>query len=91
MAKKLFVALLAITAAGCRMCSNSCDYSPAVAGSPYNGFDQRAGSAFNGEPLNTTSPVAAPVTAPTPPTPPTPQSPPATGLNPPAPLSTLAP
>jgi len=88
MAKKLFVAVLALAGAGCRMCSSPCDYSPAVAGSPYNGFDQRAGSAFNGEPVVTT-PAVAP--APTPPPVPSPQSPPATGLNPPAPLSTLAP
>jgi hypothetical protein len=68
MAKKLFVAVLAVAAAGCRMCSNSCDYSPAVAGSPHNAFTSRAGSASYVAPLVTTPPLTP---APVPPTPPT--------------------
>ena len=89
MAKKLILAVLALaSAAGCRMCADPCDYSPAVAGSPYNGFNHRAGSAFNGEPLNLTPQVVA---QPTPPVPPTPYSPPATGLNPPAPVAPIVP
>jgi hypothetical protein len=89
MSKKLIVAVLALaSAAGCRMCASPCDYSPAVAGSPYNGFNHRAGSAVNGEPLNTTPQVVA---SPTPPVRPTPMSTPETGLNPPAPLTPIAP
>jgi hypothetical protein len=67
MAKKLFtVLLLVVAAAGCRMCASSCDYSPAVAGSPHNAFTSRAGSAFNGTPVSTTPQTTAPL----PPTPP---------------------
>lgn len=59
MCNKLFAASVLLAAGGCRMCSDSCDYSPPVAGSPYNGFTQRAGSAFNGEVTVTTPPVPA--------------------------------
>jgi hypothetical protein len=65
MAAKLFAAVLIAAACGCRMCSDSCDYSPPVAGSPYTAFDTRAGSAFSGEPI---------VTTPTPPPRPSPDT-----------------
>ncbi|HEX6960407.1 MAG TPA: hypothetical protein VF175_00960 [Lacipirellula sp.] len=44
MSKILVAAVVLLGAGGCRMCSDSCDYSPPVAGSPYNAFTARAGS-----------------------------------------------
>jgi hypothetical protein len=44
MCKKLVASLTLLAAGGCRMCSDSCDYSPPVAGSPHNAFQTRAGS-----------------------------------------------
>ena len=67
MSTKLVAALIVVAASGCRMCSDSCDYSPPVAGSPYGGVHGRAGSAFSGELLSTL--------------PPTPQEPAATGTS----------
>jgi len=49
--KLIVTALLVVAAGGCRMCSDSCDYSPPVAGSPHNGMTSRAGSVFSGAPL----------------------------------------
>jgi hypothetical protein len=63
MSTKLVAALIVVAASGCRMCSDSCDYSPPVAGSPYGSVHGRAGSAFSGEIYPTV--------------PPTPQAPPA--------------
>ena len=48
MAPKLAAALVIVASCGCRMCSDSCDYSPPVAGSVYGGANGRAGSAFSG-------------------------------------------
>ena len=44
MCKKLVASLTLLAAGGCRMCSDPCDYSPPVAGSPYDTFHSRAGS-----------------------------------------------
>ena len=63
MSTKLVAALIVVAASGCRMCSDSCDYSAPVAGSPYGSVHGRAGSAFSGEIYPTV--------------PPTPQAPPA--------------
>ena len=66
MSKKLVAALAVLAAAGCRMCSDSCDYSPTVAGSPHNAMTSRAGSAFSGAPLATVPPPPnVPAEAPT--------------------------
>lgn len=56
MSNRLVAALVVLAAGGCRMCSDSCDYSPPVAGSPHNAYTSRAGSAFSGEPLATVAP-----------------------------------
>jgi hypothetical protein len=48
MAPKLAAALVIVASCGCRMCSDSCDYSPPVAGSVYGGVNGRAGSAVRG-------------------------------------------
>jgi hypothetical protein len=50
------VAALILTAAGCHMCSDCCDYSSPVANSPYAGTGGRAGSNSSG--MN--GPVASP-------------------------------
>jgi hypothetical protein len=57
MTKRLFALLPILALAGCRMCSDSCDYSPPVAGSPYDAIHSRAGSAFNGTVYPTTPPT----------------------------------
>lgn len=72
MTNRLAAAILLVAAAGCRMCSDSCDYSSPVADGPYAGTYGRAGSAFNGvvlsSPVEETPPVdaemAAPITQP---------------------------
>lgn len=58
MPTKLIVTALIVAASGCRMCSDSCDYSPPVAGSPYGGMTSRAGSAFSGFPLTSSESLA---------------------------------
>ncbi len=55
--KKPFALLAILAVSGCRMCSDCGDYSPPVAGSPYDGVNHRAGSAFNGEVYPTTPPT----------------------------------
>jgi hypothetical protein len=76
MSTKLIAAILVVAASGCRMCSDSCDYSPPVAGSPYNAFTARAGSAFTGEPVVTSEPPAQrPLSEMAPPLSPTPLTP----------------
>ncbi len=55
--KKILACLVLVSAAGCRMCSSCGDYSPPVAGSPYDAFHTRAGSAFNGSVYPTTPPT----------------------------------
>jgi hypothetical protein len=68
--KKLFACLVLTAVAGCRMCNSCTDYSPPVAGSPYDAFHTRAGSAFNGSVYPTTPPTPqAPTKAETPPMP----------------------
>jgi hypothetical protein len=44
MASRLLYALVLVASVGCRMCSDSCDYSPPVAGSPHDGLASRAGT-----------------------------------------------
>jgi hypothetical protein len=79
MSAKLIAALLVVAASGCRMCSDSCDYSPPVAGSPYGGANSRAGSAAGGAIL-----AAEPIEPQ--PLPPAPSEiPPAPAVTPPAP------
>lgn len=56
MVRELFAAAIVIAAGGCRMCSNTGDYSSPVPGGPRSGSLQRAGSAFNGQVYNTVPP-----------------------------------
>ena len=74
MFRKLVAALALVSASGCRMCSDSCDYLPPVADASLTGTNGRAGSAFNG--------LVYPTTPPTPQAP-TSASPPAPGMEPP--------
>ncbi len=65
MLKKLAAAALVLAAGGCRMCSDCCDYSPAVPGGPPLG-PVRSGSALGGgvyvEPMTPTyEPAPLPV------------------------------
>ncbi|MBA3483340.1 MAG: hypothetical protein H0T51_16145 [Pirellulales bacterium] len=70
MSTKLVAALIVLAASGCRMCSDSCDYSAPVAGSPYGSVHGRAGSAFSGEIYPTVPPTPqAPPASPAPATP----------------------
>lgn len=51
MRKKCLGAVLLLAAAGCRMCSNCCDYSSPLADGPYATVHGRAGSVASGVPV----------------------------------------
>lgn len=57
MSRSLAAALVLVAAGGCRMCSDSCDYSPPVLNGPYAGQIGRAGSAVNPTKLSPPTPV----------------------------------
>lgn len=76
--KSYFVAVAAITLCGCRLCSDSCDYSPPVLEAPYAAYHGRVGSAFGNstpiQPTPTTDGMLQPPAV-TPANPPPPQTP----------------
>jgi hypothetical protein len=74
MYRKLAASLMLLAAGGCRMCSDSCDYSPPVAGSPHDTFHSRAGSATDVS-FAFTEPAAPQPLPPNPPITPAPQAP----------------
>ena len=73
MCKKLVASFALLAAGGCRMCSDSCDYSPPVAGSPYDAFHTRAGSVTDAT-VAFAAPAAPQPLPPNPPVTPTPQA-----------------
>lgn len=64
MSRKFFAAILLIAAGGCRMCSDSCDYSPPVINGPHAGHVGRAGSAVNPSKLTPPTPAGRPAEMP---------------------------
>jgi hypothetical protein len=64
MTRKLAALVALVASVGCRMCSDSCDYSSPVADGPYAGTYGRAGSAFTGMVLDAPAADAEAVAAP---------------------------